>query len=395
MIQWIKLINFQDHIDSTFNFTEGVNSIVGQTDAGKTASIRALRWVVFNRPVGTKYINHGAFVDGKQVKDCVVTVQTDKHIVERRRGASKNSYTLDGHEFNVVKFNVPDEVMEALNFEDINIQFQLDSPFLLTESSGEVARTMNKIVKLDDIDACQKNINGYRLKLNREETSLLYEIKQLKIDVEELDYTEIEKTVETVELLEDKKSNLDGKIDLIKSLIYDIIDIDEVLESEKALLACEDKLNKICEEYRVHKQLSNEISNLRDIIYDIEDIDGYIEDKQWVFKIDVESLDTLFSKYTELKSDIRTISGLIEQYEALVDAEYAKINVEAIDKVYTEYKKLSENIESIGELVAKLEKVDTVIEAGEEKVNTLEAELAEEMKGTCPLCGAEIGEECV
>ena len=430
MIRSIRLQQFQNHIDSTFDFAEGVNSVIGFTDAGKTACIRAIKWVVYNRPRGTKFINHGAFADGKQVKDCVVTMQTDKHLIERRRSASKNSYTLDGVEFDVVKSSVPDEVREALNFEDINIQFQLDSPFLLTESSGEVARTMNRIVKLDDIDACQKNINGYRLKLNRDETSLLYEIKQLMVDVEALDYTDIEKTVETVELLEDKKSNLDTKIDLIKSCIYDIIDIDEVLEAEKAILACEKKINDICDQYEVHRELSNKLRDIKDFIYDIQDIDEYIEDKKWIYEIDVQVLDTLFAKYKVLDKDVGTLSILIDDYELLVDsplaeidaqamdtlvtryksldmdiqvlsklitdfevlkdAPYAQVDVHSIEKVYEEYAVLSVVVGTMEGLIEKLQKVDDIVEIGEERVKKLEADLKEEMKGICPMCGSEI-----
>ena len=428
MIQSIRIQQFQNHIDSTFDFTKGVNSLIGHTDAGKTASIRAIKWMVYNRPRGIKFINHGAFSDeGKQVKDCVVTIQTDKHLIERRRSASKNSYTLDGTEYNVVKSSVPDEVKEALNFEDINIQFQLDSPFLLTESSGEVARTMNRIVKLDDIDATQKNINGYRLKLNRDETSLLYEIKQLMIDVEELDYTEIEKVVETVELLEDKKNTLDEKIDLIKSCIYDIIDIDEVLEAEEAILACERKINDICKEYEIHRELSNKLRDIKDFIYDIQDIDEYIEDKKWIYEVDIDSLDTLFGNHEALSMDIHTISHLIDDYELLVDspmaeidvqvmdtlvtryksldidiqvltkligdyevlkdADYAQVDVHSIEKVYTEYEELSENLETLGELITRIREVDDLIDEGEKEVSRMDDELREETKGICPMCG--------
>jgi len=430
MIQSIRLQYYQGHIDSTFTFDKGVNALIGITDAGKTACVRAIRSVMFNKPRGTKFINHKAFVDGKQVKDCVITLQTDKHLVEKRRGASKNSYTLDGVEYNVVKSSVPDEIKEALNFEDINIQFQLNLPFLLTESSGEVARTMNKIVKLDDIDETQKNINGYRLKLNRDETSLLYEIKQLIVDAQELDYTEIEKTVETVELLEDKKTNLDEKIDLIKSCIYDIIDIDEVLEAEEAILACEKKIDKICEEYEEHKRLSTKVNDLRDFIYDITDIDEYIEEKRWVYEIDVQVLDTLFAKYKVLDKDVGTLSILIDEhealvdsdiaeidvdimdtlfekyhsldsnisvlskiideYESLVDADYALVDVKAIEKVHEEYAVLSVVIGTMEGLIEKLQKVNTVIKEGETKVNELEDKLKEETEGICPLCGSVI-----
>ena len=36
-IEEVQLINFQDHADTTINFTNGINLIVGSSDAGKSA----------------------------------------------------------------------------------------------------------------------------------------------------------------------------------------------------------------------------------------------------------------------------------------------------------------------------------------------------------------------
>ena len=52
MIQSVHIQNFQSHKNSTLEFSPGVNIIVGTSDSGKTAIIRALRWVVWNRPSG-------------------------------------------------------------------------------------------------------------------------------------------------------------------------------------------------------------------------------------------------------------------------------------------------------------------------------------------------------
>ena len=54
MIQSLALKNFQSHKDTLIKFDPGVNVIVGSTDSGKSAIIRALRWLVWNRPIGDK-----------------------------------------------------------------------------------------------------------------------------------------------------------------------------------------------------------------------------------------------------------------------------------------------------------------------------------------------------
>ena len=55
MIQSLKIINFQSHEDSTLDFVPGVNMILGASDSGKSAIIRALKWLVWNRPNGDAY----------------------------------------------------------------------------------------------------------------------------------------------------------------------------------------------------------------------------------------------------------------------------------------------------------------------------------------------------
>ncbi len=50
MINSLSLKNFKSWKDTLLEFHKGVNAIVGTTDAGKSNVIRAIRWVVFNRP---------------------------------------------------------------------------------------------------------------------------------------------------------------------------------------------------------------------------------------------------------------------------------------------------------------------------------------------------------
>ena len=47
---------------------------------------------------------------------------------------------------------VPEPITKALNLNAVNIQSQMDAPFLLSSSAGEVAQTLNEVVGLEDID---------------------------------------------------------------------------------------------------------------------------------------------------------------------------------------------------------------------------------------------------
>ena len=57
MIKSIHLRNFQRHKKLDIDLSEGVNVIVGPSDIGKTAILRALYWLRFNRPLSTEVLH--------------------------------------------------------------------------------------------------------------------------------------------------------------------------------------------------------------------------------------------------------------------------------------------------------------------------------------------------
>jgi len=150
MLKALTLTNFQSHKTSLLTFSPGVNVVIGPTDVGKSALIRSLSWIVHNRPSGDQFISHGE-------KEVSATLEFDNVSITRSKG-QKNSYKLDDMELVGFGQDVPAEVSAAINMNELNIQYQHDGPFLLGESAGAVARTLNKIVNLDKIDESLFNV---------------------------------------------------------------------------------------------------------------------------------------------------------------------------------------------------------------------------------------------
>lgn len=170
MIISIGIKNFQSHKSSVLNLHPGINAIVGVSDAGKSAVLRAFHWVRENRPLGDAHISDWA-KDGKgKVQDaCSVSIQTDAYMVSRIRGKDKtfNGYTVEStanggtvESLEAIKTEVPARVTEILNLDTVNVQKQLDAPFLLASSPPEVARFFNGIVKLQDMDRTMSAVEG-------------------------------------------------------------------------------------------------------------------------------------------------------------------------------------------------------------------------------------------
>ncbi|MFC4077915.1 AAA family ATPase [Salinithrix halophila] len=191
MNRFEKLVieNFQSHSRTEISFTDGLNVFVGPSDSGKSAILRALRWVLYNQPKGKDYIRVG--------KDrCrVVLTLTDGTEITRERSASVNRYFLKvpGKEemiFEGFGGNVPREVIEAHGMHPLKLdsdwnmpaQFgtQLEGPFLLSETGGVKAKSIGRVSGAHLIDiALQETVRDQR-NLSSEIKHVLAESERLK-----------------------------------------------------------------------------------------------------------------------------------------------------------------------------------------------------------------------
>jgi DNA repair ATPase RecN len=145
MITLLSGKNFQCHADVTVNLGPAT-TIVGDNGTGKSALVRLLRWVAFNRPLGDAFVRHGeSRVEGRVV--------VDGHEVVRVKGGKEgNCYFVDGEKYTAFGSKVPEAVARVLNLTEENFQGQLDPPFWFVLPPSKVAEALNVVVDLDVID---------------------------------------------------------------------------------------------------------------------------------------------------------------------------------------------------------------------------------------------------
>lgn len=145
MLRKLLLQNFQRHERIKVVF-DRITTFVGPNDAGKSALLRALRWIAFNKPSGNQFIRYGA----KAMRGCLVF---DSATVERHKGKGENRYVLDGKEYKAFGAEPPEDIFKAVRLSpEINFQRQHDPTFWFVLSPGQVAKELNKIVDLQVID---------------------------------------------------------------------------------------------------------------------------------------------------------------------------------------------------------------------------------------------------
>lgn len=151
MLESLILRGFQCHENLTIEFDPSVTVVRGENDCGKSSILRALRWITINQPGGNRFINWDS-------DNAVAILKVDGRKVIRKKGKAGNLYKLDGkpfHAFGAGK--VPDEIANLLRIDDTCFQRQHSAPHLFFSTPGQVARELNRVIALDEIDQTLAN----------------------------------------------------------------------------------------------------------------------------------------------------------------------------------------------------------------------------------------------
>lgn len=345
MIKRISIQNIQSHKDTTLELSPGINAIVGSSNNGKSAILRALYWVRYNRPLGTdNLLSHWAFdKKGNQIAPMVATVENENGVVTRQRTKSENQYIVNNEELNVVKTDVPSQVEDLLCLSDTNIQRQQDAPFLLSLTSGQVAQYFNKTVRLDVIDKVLSNAESKRRKTQQE----------------------INQTDELVKEFEAKHEKYGWLEDV-----------------EKLLLKYENVSKKNAELAEQVEELQKQVEAF-DYYSSIEEKYSFVTEA----KKQVEKIQKLQPIISEIQNRIKIINNDLELFEDCNSRTYSSFEKQKtlISKIATfENEKLEIEIETIGSQLNKYIDSKNKIEAKKNEV----VELKKQLPKTCPLCGA-------
>lgn len=202
-IEEVTIEGYQSHVNSTFRLSPGLTVITGPSDAGKTAIIRALRWFAFNEPTGEAFLHTIRNADGsiKEAADRVtVSVTFDNGVtITKTRRKGKTTYTHSDYPNPWEKAEIPPEIKETLgllkqsygDFETcLNFAFQLDAPFMLSETASVGAKVLGKLAGTEIVD---RSISEVNKKTHKTRTDISYADKQIgEIDVSLTEYFDLD-----------------------------------------------------------------------------------------------------------------------------------------------------------------------------------------------------------
>lgn len=314
MIQSLHIKNLQSHKDSHLDFCEGVNVIVGPSDSGKSAILRALRWLVKNRPQGDVLRSHWGGETEVSITFHESEIEVDPEVT-RTKGKT-DEYTMNGNSFKALRGDVPQEIQDVLNMTDINLQRQLDSPFLLSNTPGEVALHFNRIAKLDKIDTANQRINSWIKQLSNEIAYKEDQRDKLSEQVKTFDYLEkMEIEVEALEALEDRYTKLCQNLSTLDSLITHIEETTDALsilegttEMEEEVIEILSLWNKWSDKFKLSGTLMADMDDIVDVSAKIEELDGLV-----LMEEDVNMILSDYEKLSPIVSNQKQLTSAIEQ----------------------------------------------------------------------------------
>jgi exonuclease SbcC len=357
MIEYIQIKNYQSHVCSRLDLSPGMTAITGQSMNGKTAIKRAIEWLRTNRPLGFRF-SHRYNDDPTEVE-----IGVDGHVVKATKSTkaldaegNKAVYSIlypDGNEkiFSAFGTDVPKKVKELLSISDISIQDQLDAYLLVISSSGEIARTINRITGIDIGDHWLKDINKSLSSVNNEHDRLDGDISFLSTDIKKYEgVDDLEKVIQTATLLQAEYKS--------QSSIHD---------------GLVDSINQYNSAKQWRKEITNQISPLLELE---EKYDSVVEEIQFI-KEEIEAItDTMLlgESGKDIKSALDFLSPEMEKIQDLIDMKKRRDNIAKILAMY---------------VVSRGTIDSTKIEI--EKNSTELKQLLENM-GVCTFCGGEINQ---
>lgn len=146
MINRLHIKDFQSHVDTEISFSPHVNVIVGRNMTGKSALLRAIRLIFYNKPEGREFVTWGA-------KNSIIEVGYGEHVIRRVKGI-QNVYEIDGSVFSGFGRTIPAEVVAALGFSSIQVDrnvYELNfdhphkPPFFISETDATKGKLFSRL----------------------------------------------------------------------------------------------------------------------------------------------------------------------------------------------------------------------------------------------------------
>lgn len=315
MLESLSIKNFKQHKELRLTFHPKLTAITGPSASGKSATIKALKWCLLNKPTGDSVFPKGA----KKKPMAEVEIAIDGKLINRMKSTSVNSYLFnDEIELKSFKNDVPEIVKKFLNLSDHNIQGQFEKHFLLDSTPGERVAKLNDVANLSIIDETRQKVDRHLASIAQHNKYLEGEIARAVERIEALRVYEdpykeaciLFDEFETLEKTADRLTYLQKQIAVIHHFEKEIAVQKKILQLSKPM---EDLLSSFSQ-YNERQQFFETVESLVATLRSYKDPEPKMAAINKVLPMINSWLQSYEDKYLPLAKDIAYLQSQIDLF---------------------------------------------------------------------------------
>jgi DNA repair exonuclease SbcCD ATPase subunit len=427
MLKRIEIKNFESHKHTVIeDLSEGLNLIKGESMAGKTSIVRALKLAAYNE-FDPKSLRTGE-------TKCEVIVTTDKGTVKVIRGPKINFWEVTPigqvpQTFDKVGKNIIPEAAAIMGLNivklgdadiPVNIMDQLESHFMLASLAGQDATGSLRAQVIDEISGLS-GIEGVIKAVSLDNHRFGREIKEneLKMEEAQAQMHDEQSLVQEQSILESAETELTKHTECLQASTeaevllgnYNKIAIDaqtaeealNVIPDVDTARACLDSADgfedKAQEATGIHATVINtqqEIIAIEDKLVNIPDVDKAVEQIQESEQsIDIaKQMERMLAEYQQVVERIMELNAQAEALEQIGDPveliEATRNTVQALEKANAMMSSITSLQGQISALEGRLKATEVALKKAEGERDAILAQIK-----VCPVTLSPISPDCL
>lgn len=394
----VSIKNYQIIKQAVLDFKPGFTVLVGPSNNGKSSIIKAVKSAVYTEP-GTTPIRNGS-------DSYVVGIQKDDHTVIYQKKSGSTKYLVDGEQYSKFGVSTPEEVSRALNIKELvlngskyqlNFWNQMDKPFLLDKSGGDLFKFIVDSGENDQLSGVLKSMVSDRQSINKEADVIQGSIKSTEDMIKEqqsfLDKNEsLLKEADNIIDMKEKYNQCES----ISTLTDEFIKNDTEISNNKKFLSKNSKMLESFDALSEIENLFNQNNKIFDLWYDYvnnrkvlsdlqEELDKYNCKIDVLNKPDINrmiSVKTLCDEYINICNEYNKASEINLMLKKSIPSNEIIDNLSKfidLQKIYNDLIKISNS----------KKEVQKDIDNKKDELNKLDS--VNELIKVCPYCGQKIG----
>jgi len=397
-IKTVILNNYGGYKFQKFDFVNGLNTIIGTGNSGKSKCLHGIDFVINNNQSHNYISNEIKDSKGKIKKgeSCWVEIHLfDNSVIRRERTRTDNFYQINDCD-PIRNFNqgVPDDVLKIFSMNEINIQNQFETHFLLNDNDSTKAKTLNKMAGLENIDESISNINKIVRQIKKHKDASDINLKKYNEEIGKFDFIEqMEKDIEDLFVVETKSNTLRQEQ---QELIIHLSTIRKLATELKTISDSTthlDLTNEILDLYSTIEELDSQGYALTEVKNNIiaweKELDTII--KTTIHEPTVDALLTLFDSKTEIVKEYNSLLDCVERIEGYEKSLQSYTDIDKCKGNVAEIISLFDKVEELDGEAKDLERMLSNIDLYEKTLKELDKSIKEDYLSIdgqdCPTCG--------